>query len=375
MAVDFEQEGLLEGLDGSARQARRELLEKLADEGHPLEELRTATEEGRLALVPVERVLGGGSARYSAHEIAEKTGVQREFLDRLWRSLGMALTDPDEQVYAQADLEAAERVKTFLDLGMPQDGILEISRVASRAMANLAASIGATFRDTYAQAGDDEQTLALRYAEASSELTPMLGPMLEHILNVQQRSLIRQAAVDTAALVAGEVPGAEVMTFCFADLVGFTNLGESVAADELGAVAERLEEMAIEVAEPPVRLIKTIGDAVMLGSRDNDALLAAAIRLVEAADQESERFPQLKAGLARGEVIGRAGDWYGHPVNLASRITDIARSGSVLASEEVKDAAEGDYEWSFAGARRIKGVDGEVKLFRVRPPAQDEPQS
>ncbi len=161
------------------------------------------------------------------------------------------------------------------------------------------------------------------------------------------------------------------MTFCFADLVGFTSLGESVEADELGAVAERLEEMAIEVSEPPVRLIKTIGDAVMLGSRDNDALLVAAMRLVEAADGESDRFPQLKAGVARGEAIGRAGDWYGHPVNLASRITGVARPGSVLASEEVKKAAEGDYNWSFAGARRIKGVDGEVKLHRVRPATSD----
>ena len=368
MEIDFEQEGLLEGLEGSARQARLELLEKLADDEVPLEELRTATEEGRLALVPVERVLGGGSAQYSAQEIAEKTGVDRDFLDRLWRSLGMALADPDDKVFTEADLEAAQRVKTFLDLGMPDDGILEISRVASRSMANLAAAIGATFRETYAKAGDDEQTLALRYAEASRELTPMLGPMLEHILNVQQRSLIRQVAVDTTALAAGEVPGAEVMSFGFADLVGFTSLGESVAADELGAVAERLEEMAVEVSEPPVRLIKTIGDAVMLGSRDNDALLAAALRLVEAADQESDRFPQLKAGVARGEAIGRAGDWYGHPVNLASRVTGVARPGSVLTSEEVNEASQGDYEWSFAGGRRIKGVDGEVKLFRVRPP-------
>ncbi len=372
MAIDFEQEGLLEGLEGPARKARLELLEKLVDDGYPIDELRTATEEGRLALVPVERVLGGGDARYSAEELAEKTGVDRSFLDRLWRSLGMALADPGDKVYTQADLEAAERVKTFLDLGMPEDGILEISRVASRSMANLAAAIGATFRETYAHAGDDEQTLALRYAEASRELTPLLGPMLEHILNVQQRSLIRQVAVDTAALAAGEVPGAEVMTFCFADLVGFTSLGENVEADELGAVAERLEEMAIEVSEPPVRLIKTIGDAVMLGSRDSDALLMAAIRLVEAADGESDRFPQLKAGVARGEAIGRAGDWYGHPVNLASRITGVARPGSVLASEEVKEAAEGDYKWSFAGARRIKGVDGEVKLHRVRPAAQSD---
>ena len=367
MAIDFEQEGLLEGVDGQARKARLELLEKLSETGVPLDELRTATEEGRLALIPVERVLGGGDDRFSAEEIARRTGVDRTFLDRLWRSLGMALAEPDEKVYAKADLEAAERVKSFLDLGMPEDGILEIARVASRSMANLAASIGATFRETYAHAGDDEQSLALRYAEASRELTPLLGPVLEHILNVQQRSLIRQAAVDTTALFAGDVAGAEEMTFGFADLVGFTNLGESVPADELGAVAERLEELAMDAAEPPVRLIKTIGDAVMLGSRDTDAIVKAMLRLVDAAGDE-DGIPQLKAGLARGEAIGRAGDWFGRPVNLASRITGVARPGSVLTAQEIQDAVEGDYRWSFAGARRLKGVEDEVKLYRVRGP-------
>ncbi len=145
--------------------------------------------------MPVERVLGGGSARYSAEEIADKTGVEREFLDRLWRSLGMALADPDDPVFAEADLEAAQRVKAFLDLGMPADGILEIGRVASRSMANLAAAIGATLpRDLRARRRRRADAgAALRRGLAGSS-TPMLGPMLEHILNVQQRSLIRQAA-------------------------------------------------------------------------------------------------------------------------------------------------------------------------------------
>ena len=366
MAIDFEAEGLLEGLDGQARKARLGLLEKLADDGVPLEELRTATEEKRLPLVPVERVLGGGGQRYSAEEIGELTGLDQAFLERVWRGLGMALADPGEKVYTEADLEAARRAKAFRDAGLPEEGILEISRTAARAMANVAATIASVFSEAYLRAGDDEESLALRYAEASRELTPMLGPVLEHILNVQQLSLIRQAAVDTATLEAGTMPGGEEMTFCFADIVGFTSLGESVAPDELGAVAQRLEKMAIEVAEPPVRLIKTIGDAAMLGSRDNDALIDAALRLVDAAEEESDEF-QLRTGLARGEAIGRAGDWYGRPVNLASRITGIARPGSVLASKEVKDATEGDYRWSFAGARRIKGVDGEVRLFRVRP--------
>ena len=367
MAIDFEAEGLLEGLEGQARKARLGLLEKLADDGVSLDELRTATEEKRLPLLPVERVLGAGEERYSAEEIGELTGLDQAFLERVWRGLGMALADRDEKVYTEADLEAARRAKSFREAGLPEEGILEISRTAARAMANVAATIASVFSEAYLRAGDDEQSLALRYAEASRELTPMLGPVLEHILNIQQRSLIRQAAVDTAVLEEGRMPGGQEMTFCFADIVGFTNLGESLAPDELGAVAERLERMAIEVAEPPVQLIKTIGDAAMLASRDNDALIDAALGLAEAAEGEADGF-QLRTGLARGEAIGRAGDWYGRPVNLASRVTGIAHPGSVLASKEVKDAADGDYRWSFARARRVKGVDGEVRLYRVRPP-------
>jgi adenylate cyclase len=119
-----------------------------------------------------------------------------------------------------------------------------------------------------------------------------------------------------------------------------------------------------------VRLIKTIGDAVMLQSSDTDELLAAALAIVDAADAEGEGFPQLCAGLARGEALSRAGDWFGRPVNLASRITGIARPGTVLVAGEVKDAVQRDFRFSFAGGRRIKGVDGEVKLLRARPPEE-----
>ena len=214
MAIDFEAEGLLEGLDGPARKARLELLEKLEDDGVPLDELRIATKENRLPLVPVERVLGGGGRRYSAEEISELTGLDQEFLERVWRGLGMALAAPDEKVYTEADLEAARRAKAFQDAGLPEEGILEISRTAARAMANVAATIASVFSEAYLRAGDDEESLALRYAEASRELTPMLGPVLEHILNVQQRSLIRQAAVDSSTLEAGtdaRRPGDELL--------------------------------------------------------------------------------------------------------------------------------------------------------------------
>ena len=131
-------------------------------------------------------------------------------------------------------------------------------------------------------------------------------------------------------------------------------------------MAARLGELANEVAEAPVRFVKTIGDAAMLVSYKADPVIKATLALVDAAENEGEDFPQLRAGMAAGASLRRAGDWYGRPVNLASRITGKARPGSVLATEEVKERAEEDFNWSFARKRKIKGISDEVPLYRVR---------
>jgi len=133
--------------------------------------------------------------------------------------------------------------------------------------------------------------------------------------------------------------------------------------------------MASDQAEGSVRLIKSIGDAVMLVSPQPQPLLDAALNLVEQAADEGERFPALRAGLANGQALRRHGDWYGRPVNLASRVTEIARPGSVLTTANVREsldeAEQGKLEWSRAGRRRIKGIDKPVALFRVRRDGQE----
>ena len=229
MPTDYESEGLLEGLDRPARAARIGLLEELEAKGVPLEELRRASREGRLPLLPVELALEGDGPRYTAAEVAELSGLSEDLLDRLWRALGMALAAPNDRVYTEADLEAAKRVRAFREAGLEDESIIDLSRVASRAMASVAAAVGAEFTRAFLRPGDNEHELGVRYAEASRELLPMLGPTIEHILGVQQRALIRQAAVNATALQSGSMPGALEVTVGFADLVGFTKLGESAA--------------------------------------------------------------------------------------------------------------------------------------------------
>jgi adenylate cyclase len=153
----------------------------------------------------------------------------------------------------------------------------------------------------------------------------------------------------------------------FADLVGFTRLGELVPPEQLERLANRLADAARDVAVPPVRFIKAIGDAVMLVSTNPVALLDAMLTLVEATEAD-EALPQLRVGMSYGPAVSRAGDWFGSPVNLASRVTSVSRPGSVLVSEAAREKIgdDGSFDWSFARARRLKGIQDDVKLFRAR---------
>jgi adenylate cyclase len=370
VAIDFEAEGLLKGTRGRNRQARLELLEELAADGVALEELRRAVAEDRLALLPVERLLEGGGRRYTAREISELAGVDLAVVIRQRQALGLPGGDPDEPAFTEDDLNGVRRVRSVLDAGLNPDQVYDTARVLGLAASQLAAANRAVVGEAMLRKGDTELEAARRYSQAATALLPLLISSLEHVLRLHIREQLRHDAIGRAELESGRLPGSQEVSVCFADLVGFTKLGERLPPDELAAVTGRLDELAREFADPPVRLVKMLGDAAMLVSPDNDALLDATIGLIEAAELEGQGFPSLRAGVARGAALSRAGDWYGRPVNLASRITDVAYPGSVLCSTDVRDAAADGHRWSFAGNRRLKGIRGEEGLFRVRRAAE-----
>jgi adenylate cyclase len=364
--IDFEAEGLLDGLEGEAREARRELLGRLAGEGVPLEELREAVEGGRLTLLPVERALAGDGPRYTPREVAEISGVDLDLLQRATAALGIPYPDPDERSLGAAELDEARRVKAFRDAGLPEEGILQVARTIGMATARIAEANRELVIRTVMRPGDSERDLALRFAAAAEYMQPLVEPTLAYALRAHMLEQIRRDVIGAADLASGEIRAASEVSVCFADLVGFTKLGEQVATEELGLIASRLDELATAVAEPPVRLVKLIGDAAMLVSTDAAAMLEAALRMVEAADAEGDEFPRLRAGIAHGSVHVQAGDYYGRPVNLASRLTAIARPGSVLLDSVAKAAAGDGFAYSFAGEHHLKGFDSRVRLYRGR---------
>jgi len=366
--IDFEAEGLLDGLSGKAREARLALLEDLAKDGVPLEELKRAVEEDRLVLLPVERVFEEGTERYTAQEIAACAGLEQDFLVRLMRALGAPIPADEERVYGEADLEAAKRAKLFLDAGLPEDGVLDTSRIIGISMANLADANRDLVGEVFTEPGVDERELAQRYAAAAQTMSPLLGETLLHAYRIHLREAIRQAVISEAELAEGRLSGSDEVTIAFADLVGFTRLGESLEIEQIGELTGRLFTLASEAARPPVRLVKMIGDAAMFSSRETVPLLDSVVGLVDAAG--NEELPSLRAGVAHGQALSRGGDWYGRPVNLAARITGFARPDTVVVAQGVMDAVESadqnDFRFSYAGKRRFKGIEGEVPVHRVR---------
>jgi adenylate cyclase len=361
---DFEAEGLLNGLDGDIRDARLRLLERLFDRGATLEQLREAVAEDRLVVLSADLALGE-DRRYTAREIAELAGVPVEFFLGVLGSGGLVEPDPEEVAFGERDLSAARLMAGFTKAGLDQEGMREVARVLGRGMAQAADAMGELFSQTFVKAGIKEDELALRNAEAAGVLLPAVTPLMEYLLNRHMRERLRHQAISLAMLESGDRLGARDVAVAFADLIGFTRLGEQVAAEHVGAVARRLGELAGEVACPPVRLVKTIGDAAMLVSHDADALVKAALQLIEAAD-EAPNLPRLRAGAAFGPALSRSGDWYGRPVNLASRITGVANPGTVYASFELQQVAE-NFPWIAGGTRKLKGIEQEIEVYSLRP--------
>jgi adenylate cyclase len=360
--MDFEAAGLLDGLEGEDRAARLDLLERLAADGVGLDELRAAVAEDRLALLPVERVFG---ADYTASEIAERTGLPAQMMIQVRRAMGLVEPSTEDRVFSEDDVAGAAAIKLALDLGISEASVIELSRVLGEGMARFAVTAADVFGDSFLRPGDSERDVALRYAAMAEQLTPAISPMLDAALTAHVRESARRGIIGRAERERGHLAVEEDTVVCFVDIVGFTSLGAQVGAEQLGSVATTLAELAAQVARPPVRLVKTIGDAAMFVSRDAAPLVTATLALLDAA--EAAELPSLRAGLALGPAFSRAGDWYGNTVNLASRVTGVARPGSVLGTHEVRDAAPEEFAWSFAGRFKLKGVADPVALYRARP--------
>jgi adenylate cyclase len=314
----------------------------LRAKGVPRDEVDRAEDEGTLHLLVLDWLLLPHQPRYTQAEVAEQAGLSLEETKRFWRALGFPDVKPDEVAFTDHDLNALTTVTGLIHLGLTDvDVALQLARVTGQSMARIADAAPRP------QLGSEESArFAELFALTGGATLDGQARLLDYVWRRHlQQSLRRHALRHTADTQQ------TVLAVGFADLVGFTALSQQLSEAALAEVVSRFEELAYDtVAAGGGRVVKMIGDEVMFVTADVRDAARIALSLSDAYGGD-EQLSDVRVGLASGPVLAREGDYYGPVVNLASRIVNIARPGSVLASAEVVEALEAEPEFACRSLR------------------------
>jgi adenylate cyclase len=319
----------------------------------------TETSAGR-----AEETLLGGPRRYTRVQVSEATGVDRDRAQRLWMAMGFAEVGDGEAVFTDGDIEALRTWNALVDSGkiaieeeVPHARVMgqTLSRLAEWQAREVIARIGVL------APGEDGQ------AAGAGDLADTLLPVIEHLQSYVWRRHLA-AAYERIRLAPPSEMSAATMTVGFADIVGYTRTSRHSAIEDLAALLETFEEDTSEaVVSNHGRVVKMVGDEVLfVTDRPADAA-EIALRLTSPGRPE-QGLPALRVGMAAGRVLTRFGDVYGPVVNLAARLTSLARPGTALVDTELAGAlrAMGNYRLQ---ARRPAAVRGyhHLRSWALRP--------
>ncbi|MER7501224.1 adenylate/guanylate cyclase domain-containing protein [Nonomuraea pusilla] len=185
--------------------------------------------------------------------------------------------------------------------------------------------------------------------DAAEGLLPDLQHVLVHVWRAQLAAAGARLLALPASAEGGEEPAHTRVTLAvgFADLVSFTRRARELDEHELADLVEGFESRAADiVAAHGARLVKTLGDEVLFTAPTPVQAARIALDLLDAGE--------LRVGLAYGAVLPIMGDVFGTTVNLAARLTAIARPGTAVADAALAEGLEGE-----------PGI--EVRTIRRRP--------
>jgi adenylate cyclase len=282
----------------------------------------------------LERAILGDLPRHTSIEVAESAGVSLADARRLWRALGFADAGEDP-AFTDADLDALTLIAklTGSDI-LDFETAVKLTRAVGQTVARLADWQVATLAEHVesVEAGDDASGSRLFTA---FQMAHEVEPAFERLLVYAWRRHLAAAVGRVEALGAAEEELLTVhLTVGFADLVSFTKLSNGLDEDTLGDLVETFESKAADiVAGLGGRVIKTLGDSVLFVTENATAGVETALQIVDTIAVE-EQLPDVRVGLASGPVVTRLGDVFGSPVNLAARLTSVARRNRVIIDHD-----------------------------------------
>jgi adenylate cyclase len=355
----------------------RKLHAFLRRRGATNEEIERAEREGHVILLALDRDLQSGRQRYDAEEAAARAGMDRELSILLWRALGFPDVPPGIAAFTDDDVETLVMLRKQLEASTyTPDQAVAVLVQQVRLISSAQARIAELFSEQLAAQLHDAKERGLTDDEIAEFALDVFGwdrleTLIAYGLRVQLRAALwRKLALDEAATTSGGVE----LAVGFVDLVGYTALSQELEPYELATLVARFEALAYDtVAKLGGRVVKTIGDEVMFVATDVASAAQIALQLIEQSALD-DVLPDARAGVTYGTMLAQEGDYYGPVVNLASRIVELARPGTVVASEAVHEALEYDIgiEWRKMRSHRIRDI-GRVELWSLATVASDVP--
>jgi adenylate cyclase len=314
----------------------------------------------------LERAILGEDMIYNALEVAAETGATIEESRRLWRALGF----PDhgsERAFTQADADAVSTLFRLVDAGVIDfDLAVNLTRAVGQTMARLADWEVATLAHRVQDLEAGQDATGSRAIAAGHLIDQMNEPFEQLLVYVWRRHLAAAVARIEALGAAEEDLHTSEITVGFADIVGFTALSNEMGQQRIGDLVEIFESRCADVvAGQRGRVIKSLGDAVLFVNEDPIRAYDTAEGIITVIGRDP-RMPDVRLGLSTGSVVMRLGDVFGPPVNLASRLTAVARRNRVIVDQSTADRLPPDqFEARRLTARPVRGF-GMVEPVAVR---------
>ncbi len=341
---------------------------RLRQRGHSLEEIRQASDSGRLAYGFMQDLFPPASPAYGLEEAADRCGLEPALVRRIWEAAGFSAAA--EEGVSEDDLQLLRYVAAVLAAGFPLVALLQLVRVYGQSLARIADAEVRLFHiyvhEPLIHDGVPNLQMAEEMEGLARELLPLASPIMDHVHQRYMQHFIEQDVVGHMELDLDTEGGFDLgrvrVTIAFADLAGYTRLTEEAGDEEAVGLVERFVGAVQDTLPDDARVIKTIGDEVMIVGSDSAAVLDWAVGFQAL---QSER-PLPRIGLHSGLALYRDGDYYGRAVNLAARVGARAAGGEVLVTRPVVDAGGRHLEFDAIGEVKLKGFSESTELFLAR---------
>jgi adenylate cyclase len=298
-------------------------------------------------------------------EAAGRLDVEADMLQSLRTALGFT-----RETFIEEDIQGFEMFKAMLAAGMPFEAVLEGARVFGDSLRRLAETetrlVHVHIHERLEAEGVDEEGIIRQVEDLQEAALPLLDGMVEFI---HHEHLLLAAIEDAYVhLVDTDAPGgfgSVDATIAFVDVESFTQLtasrGDEAAMDTMTRVDSTIRGIALEHSG---KVVKQIGDALMLAFRDSEDAVRFGVQLEETIRADPS-LPGLRTGMHCGPAIYRGGDYLGATVNVASRVSSQATAGETLVTDVVAERVD-DGVLEPAGVRMLRGVEKPLSLYRLR---------